>query len=72
MLNPNKEIVQDCLAALRKNKEIYGKPYCPCILPTQFAGPRAQDYICPCKDFRERVESGGECNCGLYIKDDAN
>ena len=26
------------------------------------------DYECPCKHFRENVEKGETCNCGLYVK----
>lgn len=64
-LNPDKEIREDALRSLRANFEKYGKAYCPCILPHLYNN---DDYVCPCKHFREEVEYGEECNCGLYIK----
>lgn len=33
--------------------------YCPC------AFIKTADYICPCRDMREK----DECRCGLYVKD---
>lgn len=57
----NKEIKQTVLDGLKKNKEKYGKRYCPCSLI------RNDDTVCPCKEFREMKP--GICHCQLYIKE---
>lgn len=54
----NEEIRETVLTGLRRNKEKYGKFYCPCTLE------RSEDTVCKCKEFRET----GVCHCGLYIK----
>lgn len=43
----NKEVKETVLAGLKRNKEKYGKKYCPCSLV------RDEDTICMCKEFRE-------------------
>lgn len=48
------------LAGLQRNKEKYGKRYCPCSLV------RNDDTVCMCKEFREMEE--GMCHCQLYVK----
>lgn len=57
----NKEIRQTVLNDLKRNKEKYGKRYCPCSII------RNEDTICPCKEFREMEE--GTCHCQLYSKE---
>ena len=59
-LTSNKEIRDTVLAGLKKNKDKYGKKYCPCSLV------REDDTVCMCKEFREMEE--GICHCQLYIK----
>ena len=54
----NKEIRDTVLAGLKKNKDKYGKKYCPLV--------REDDTVCMCKEFREMEE--GICHCQLYIK----
>lgn len=56
----NKEVKETVLAGLKRNKEKYGKKYCPCSLV------RDEDTVCMCKEFREMEE--GICHCQLYIK----
>lgn len=56
----NKEVKETVLAGLKRNKEKYGKKYCPCSLV------RDEDTICMCKEFREMEE--GTCHCQLYVK----
>lgn len=68
-LNTDKELVQDILKSLNENKKTYGKCYCPCVSPRLYTKENSEDYVCPCKDFRENIEIGKECHCGLYIKD---
>lgn len=50
----------DVLAGLKRNKDKYGKKYCPCSLI------RTDDTVCMCKEFKEMEE--GTCHCQLYIK----
>ena len=59
--NPNTELKELAESQLQDSKNKYGKRYCPCALELN------QDWICPCKVFRER-DSEGECHCGRYIK----
>ena len=59
-ITDNKEIKEAVLAGLQRNKEKYGKRYCPCSLV------RDDDTVCMCKEFREMEE--GTCHCQLYIK----
>lgn len=61
-------LVTEIRAALHKNKELFGKFYCPCVPSFKYATQNEQDYVCPCKDFRENVKCGETCHCGLYIK----
>lgn len=56
----DKEIRESILEGLKKNKEKYGKMYCPCSIE------RSDNTICQCKEFKELEE--GTCHCGLYIK----
>lgn len=57
----NKEIRRIVLDGLKRNKEKYGKRYCPCSFI------RNEDTVCPCKEFREMEE--GICHCQLYTKE---
>lgn len=59
-ITDNKEIKEAVLAGLQRNKEKYGKRYCPCSLV------RDDDTVCMCKEFREMEE--GICHCQLYIR----
>lgn len=47
---------------LKANTQGYGKPYCPCVPSYLYSAPNAEDYVCPCKKYREE----GECACGLF------
>lgn len=42
----DKEVKEAVLAGLQRNKEKYGKRYCPCSLV------RNDDTVCMCKEFR--------------------
>ena len=57
----NKEIKETVLSGLKRNKEKYGKRYCPYSLE------RTDDTVCMCKEFREMDK--GICHCQLYIKE---
>lgn len=65
-VSSNKELVEEVRNKLKMNVEKYGKPFCPCILPTEYNSENNEDYICMCKEFRE--QENGECHCGLYVK----
>lgn len=58
------ELRNAILIQLQENKEKTGYPYCPCVNPLNWN----EDYVCPCKNFREAIPIGEECHCGLYIK----
>ena len=58
------ELKNEIIECLRSNKELYGLPHCPCIVPELYC----EDTICPCKDFRENVAVNEMCHCGLYKK----
>ena len=55
-LSEDKELVQEIR---EKIKEKGG--YCPCKIE------KTDDTKCMCKEFRE--QEGGECHCGLYVKE---
>lgn len=61
-------LVAEIRAALSKNKSLYGKQYCPCVPEFKYCVDNDQDFVCPCKDFRENVKAGETCHCGLYVK----
>ena len=56
ILNPNKELVAEIDAGLKRTGG-----YCPCMLE------QTPDTKCMCKAFREQTEPG-ECHCGKFIK----
>lgn len=56
----DKEIKETVLAGLKRNKELYGKRYCPCSLI------RTDETVCMCKEFQEMEE--GTCRCMLKLK----
>ena len=58
-ISSDKDTVNFIQQALRDNDG-----YCP-----SHSEERGKpDYECPCKHFRENVEKGETCNCGLYVK----
>ena len=52
-LSDDKELVAEINKKLKENKEKYGKPFCPCVLPSMYTSENSNDYICMCKEFRE-------------------
>lgn len=56
-LNEDQEIVREIKQALKDNNG-----YCPCVIET------TEDTKCLCKDFRDNVEVGQLCHCGLFRK----
>ena len=60
-INSNKELVQMIRTELKNNDG-----YCPCVLNSK----GQEKYKCMCEDFRNNVQVGETCHCGLYIKDE--
>lgn len=58
-ISSDKDTVNFIQQALRDNDG-----YCP----SHSEERGNSDYECPCKHFRENVEKGETCNCGLYVK----
>ena len=63
-------LAAEIVEKLRNNKVLYGKFFCPCVPTYKYTTQNAQDYVCPCKDFRENVKCGETCHCGLYVKEE--
>jgi len=61
-INPDKELVATIRQGLVENDG-----YCPCIYQSR----GNEKYKCLCEDFRNNVQPGHQCHCGLYIKDEA-
>ena len=62
--NRDTDLLEIAKQQLQEQREKYGKAYCPCSFI------KSQDWVCPCKKFREQAEPG-ECNCGRYEKIEA-
>lgn len=60
-LNNDKEVVERINDLLEKNREKYGKRYCPCSIIHDDA------HVCPCEEFMDSEELG-ECHCGKFVK----
>lgn len=59
MIKINPEMKEIIAEGLKRNKQLYGKAYCPCKLQ------KTEDNICMCREFREE----DHCHCGLFIKE---
>ena len=66
-LNPNKKTVEAIINGLLRNKEKYGKKYCPC---RRITGDEKEDSkkICPCFWHKDEIKRDGHCFCWLYTK----
>lgn len=67
-LNDDIVLVAEIKEKLNQNQELFGKRYCPCVPFIFYSCKYNEDFICPCKDFRENTKEGEKCHCGLYIK----
>ena len=65
-LTNNEEHAKKIFDRLADNKVKYGERYCPCVNPKKYVSEEKQDYICPCKPFRDLEE--GMCHCQLFEK----
>jgi ferredoxin-thioredoxin reductase catalytic subunit len=69
IINPDKETVGRVIKGLSKNKEKYGRPYCPCRVRSG-NDEIDRDIECPCKYLRSEIISMGRCTCRLYYKEE--
>lgn len=60
-ITDNPELVEIVQSGLKRNKELYGKRYCPCRLE------HTDENICFCQEFKQQPV-GSTCHCGIYIK----
>ena len=67
MLNPDKKIRETIVEGLLRNKQKYGRLYCPCRRVTGDKD-KDKDIICPCKFHKEEIERFGMCHCMLFVK----
>jgi len=69
MLNPNEKQLHTVIRGLVRNKEKFGRPYCPCRLRS---GDEEKDRAieCPCVYHRDEIAHDGWCHCQLYFKKD--
>lgn len=63
-LNPNPKIVEQILKGLIKNKEEFGKFYCPC------RRIHTDEIVCPCIYHKKEIKEQGHCHCFLFVKKD--
>lgn len=66
-LNPDQKVVERVVNGLLKNKEKYGKIYCPC---RRITGNRTDDkkITCPCIYHKDEIAKDGKCFCGLFVR----
>ena len=62
VVTDNAELRETILQGIKRNKEVHGKGYCPCVNPKFYN----DEVVCMCKEFKEMDE--GTCHCGLYVK----
>ena len=63
--NPDPDVVESILSALKMRKDKFGEEYCPCRRVT---GDKEQDasIICPCIYVEDEVAEQGHCHCRLF------
>ena len=60
-VTPDNELKETIRNGLKNNDG-----YCPCVMDSK----GKEQYKCVCEDFRNNVQVGETCHCGLYIKDE--
>jgi ferredoxin-thioredoxin reductase catalytic chain len=67
ILNPDEDHLQIVIRGLVRNKEKFGRPYCPCRLRS---GDEEKDRAieCPCIYHKDEIAKDGHCHCLLYYK----
>ena len=64
---PKKTTCVPVIRGLVRNKEKFGRPYCPCRLRS---GDEERDRAieCPCIYHKDEIAKEGHCHCLLYYK----
>ena len=67
ILNPDEKHLHTVIRGLVRNKEKFGRPYCPCRLRS---GDEERDRAieCPCIYHKDEIAHDGHCHCLLYYK----
>ena len=67
VLNPDEDHRRIVIRGLVRNKEKFGRPYCPCRLRS---GDEERDRAieCPCIYHKDEIAKDGHCHCLLYYK----
>ena len=68
IFNPNQDWVEQIIRLMTKNKEGYGKYYCPC--KQHHPVDTKTDVVCPCPTMLEEIERDGFCHCRLFCAAD--
>jgi ferredoxin-thioredoxin reductase catalytic subunit len=65
-LNSNEKQLSTVIKGLVRNKEKFGRPYCPCRLRS---GDEEKDRAieCPCVHHKEEIAHQGHCHCNLFF-----
>jgi ferredoxin-thioredoxin reductase catalytic chain len=68
ILNKDEKQLGTVIRGLVRNKNKFGRPYCPCRLRS---GDEEKDRAieCPCVYHKDEVATQGSCHCRLYFKD---
>jgi ferredoxin-thioredoxin reductase catalytic chain len=68
VLNTDTKQLGTVIRGLVRNKNKFGRPYCPCRLRS---GDEEKDRAieCPCVYHEDEVANQGSCHCRLYFKD---
>jgi ferredoxin-thioredoxin reductase catalytic chain len=68
-LNPDEKHLGTVIRGLVRNKEKFGRLYCPCRLRS---GDEEKDRAieCPCVYHRDEIAHEGHCHCHLYFRQD--
>jgi ferredoxin-thioredoxin reductase catalytic subunit len=69
VLNPNEKSLGLITSYLDKNKQSFGKYYCPC--KQHHPVDVKQDPICPCSTFKDEIEKNGFCECHVFFEEEA-
>lgn len=67
ILNPDEKQLATVIRGLVRNKNKFGRPYCPCRLRS---GDEEKDRAieCPCIYHKDEVADQGACHCRLYFR----
>ena len=68
VLNTDEKQLGTVIRGLVRNKNKFGRLYCPCRLRS---GDEEKDRAieCPCVYHKDEVATQGSCHCRLYFKD---